>query len=123
MKLTTDNVNEVSVKWNGKKWLPVIIIDVLFLLLGLVSIIPVMFSVMIYDSPDAGGVFTNMLFISVIGFPLLVLISIILSLILCGLKKWKAARYVSLLPILDIILFAIALFGISYFQDGSFVPK
>ncbi|GAA0116242.1 hypothetical protein [Clostridium senegalense] len=97
------------------------IINIILCLLLPFSILIAMVSPMMFDAPGSNESFyTWILFISNFSAPVIILISIIISIYLLKLKLYKRAFIFSLLPLINLITILVAYWGITVFQNGKF---
>jgi small-conductance mechanosensitive channel len=90
----------------------------LCVLLGLGGILPAMMSPMMFDSPGStSNPITIGLAISVALFPLVCLAAALLPWIV---RHWRLAKWVFLLPLVDIGIIIALLAALQYFYDGVF---
>ena len=76
---------------------------ILYSIFGL-GLIPALMMAMIFDAPGSEAqAFTWVLFWGVLSLPVLIILSILVSLILARRKKYKTSLWVSLLPLLSLI--------------------
>ncbi len=99
-----------------------IIMTALFALLVIPGIWISAFSFMLFDAPGSdSSIFVISLFLSVISFPVLVLVSFS-SWIFFFLKKYKTAVIVSLLPFVSIVSAGFLFAFSEIFMGGNLVP-
>jgi len=100
----------------------IITYNIIFGLLLLPSLFFSVMSIMMFDAPGSeNSPYTIMLFISVISFPLLVILSIPASWVFYKFQKYSTSLMVALLPLLSIISYAIFLCLLIVMCDGKFV--
>jgi small-conductance mechanosensitive channel len=89
-----------------------------WLLLGLGAILPAMMSPMMFDSPGStSSPITIGLALSIALLPLLCLAAAALPWIL---RHWSSAKWIFLLPLVDIGVIIALLAALQYFYDGVF---
>ena len=109
-------------KKNKKYKIGIILSNLIFGLLFIPSLVMFVFSPMIFDAPGSTtSPFTILFWLSIFSFPFAVIISIVCSWILYNSKKYLSALLISLLPILNIILYFLSSLMMDYFCNGSFV--
>ncbi|EKD70349.1 MAG: hypothetical protein ACD_46C00560G0002 [uncultured bacterium] len=100
----------------------IIVCNIIFGLLFLPSLFISAMSVMMFDAPGSENSFyTMLLFLSVISFPLLAIISIPISWIVYKFQKYNIAIIVALSPILSIVFFALSWYLLYVMCNGRFV--
>lgn len=98
-----------------------IVTTLLFAIGGVLGIFPALFSPMMFDAPGSTqNPFTVALFLSVISFPVVCLLSIVVSWVLYALDRRRAAWLFALIPLIPIVLGALALTGLQLLHGGSF---
>lgn len=109
---------------NGNKIIEITttVINTIFCIILPFSILTAMFSPMLFDAPGSEESFyTTVLFLSLFTSPIVILISVTTSRkLLFSLKEYKIALVFSLLPLINVIAFLFALWGIETFQNGRF---
>ncbi len=82
-----------------------LICSILFGIGALFSIVPIMFSAFLFDAPGSENdplVWT--IFWSILSFPFMVILSVILSWVLYRKEKWTAAKVFAFLPLLNFLV-------------------
>lgn len=93
--------------------------NIIFGILFIGSILPVMISPMMFDSPGSENYFTTwLLFLGVVTFPISCILSFIIPWILYKKKKYNAAVFWSFLPSMNILLVAGTWTYLSVFCSG-----
>ncbi len=94
---------------------------VLSALAALAGAMPALMSVMMFDAPGStSNPWTILLFISTITFPLNCVAAIALSWLLYLVKWPRLACWLTLLPLLNLLLGAVALAGLQLLHGGQF---
>ena len=98
-----------------RTWL--ILTTVFFCIAGLLSLVPVMMSPMIFDAPGSErNPAAIVLFVCIISFPVICIVSIPLSWVCYKRERFRAARLVSLAPLVNFAVGAFAAFVASSLQ-------
>lgn len=106
-------------KTTARRWL--IVTTLLFAVGGVLGVIPALFSPMMFDAPGSTeNPFTVALFLSVISFPVVSLLSIVISWLLYAFDRPRAAWLLALTPLIPIFVGALALTGLQLLHGGSF---
>lgn len=104
-----------------KARLLLIIATSLFGLLLIPSLIMCMISPMLFDAPGSeNNIFTWMLLLSVLSFPVLTITSIVLSWIFYSNKNYKVAVYCATTPLLSVALFILSIVLLEVSSGGKF---
>ena len=98
-----------------------IITTIVFGVAGLLGLLPALTSFFLFDAPGSEkNPATVVLFCAALTFPIVCLISIILSWILYARKHFAVACYTSFLPAVNIVCGGTALIWLELFNGGQF---
>lgn len=101
-----------------QKWF-LILTSIILGLLIIPSLFLVMFSPMLFDSPEAGNnPITWGIFLSIVSFPFITFACIVIAWILYAKNKYKAAIITLLIPILNIISLVVFVVLLQVYCDG-----
>ncbi len=96
-----------------------IVTTIVFGLAGVVGIFPALTSFFLFDAPGSTeNPGTIALFVSALSFPLVCVVSVAASWILYWMERFTAARWLALLPIVNILTGSAALFWLQVFNGG-----
>ncbi len=96
-----------------------IIATVLFSLGGLVGLLPALTSFFLFDAPGSDkNPATILLFCSAVTFPLLCLVSVVLSWILYARERFTASCWIAFLPVVNVVAGTLALLWLELFNNG-----
>jgi len=103
----------------ARNWL--IAATVLFAIGGLLSLLPAMMSGMMFDAPGSErNPATIAIFVSVISFPVVCVLSILVSWILYRCGRLEAALLASAAPLVNLLILAVALGCLNWLYGGHF---
>jgi hypothetical protein len=98
-----------------------IVTTIVFGLTGLLGVFPALFSFFLFDAPGSEkNPATIVLFCSALMLPVVCVVSIALSWILCARKHFALACYISFLPAVNLLGGATVLTWLDLFNAGQF---
>ncbi|MBQ4820354.1 hypothetical protein [Aquimarina sp. MMG016] len=113
--------SEKEIKKRNKTRIYLIIASSIFGLLILPSLLMIMFSAMMFDSPGSENSVPNITLVSsIITYPIITCIGIVLCWILFVRKKYLTAIIFASIPILNILVGIMAVVYLFVFCDGNF---
>ncbi len=84
--------------------------NILFILIGIVSVFPSMMSVMLFDAPGSKTWKNIILFLTIFSFPMVCFLSVVCSLICFEFFHIEKAQYFVLMPFMNIVVGFFAFF-------------
>lgn len=87
-----------------------VVLNVLFIVLGLVSVFPSMMSIMMFDAPGSKTWKNIILFFSIFSFPIVCFLSVISSLVFFEFFHMEKAQYFVLTPLVNVVIGFLAFF-------------